>query len=120
MGKIILILVIVFGAAMAIPSTRAKMEDAARPVMDKFRGKLVPKRLDVMANQLDVRLSRGQGLPGNWDGWLRRNYSGIPEDPWGHLYYIESGRRGFTVGSMGPDGVQGTEDDITVEHRQRR
>ena len=120
MGRIIFILVIVFGAAMAIPSTRAKMEDAARPVMDKFRVKLVPKRLEVMADQLDVRISRGQGLPSSWDGWLRRDFSGVPEDPWGNIYFLESSRRGFTVGSMGPDGVQGTEDDITVEHRQGR
>lgn len=120
MGKIVLILLVIFGAAMAIPSTRAKLEHAAAPVMNRVRAKMVPSRLNTMADQLDVRLQRGQGLPASWEGWLRRDYSGVPEDPWGNLYYLESGRRGFTVGSMGPDGERGTEDDITVEHRQGR
>ena len=84
MGRIILILVVVLGAAMAIPSTRAKIEDAAAPLMNSVKAKLVPKRLEVMADQLDVRLQRGQGLPDSWDGWLRRDFSGVPEDPWGN------------------------------------
>lgn len=120
MGKIIFILLILLGAAMAIPSTRAKMTEAAAPVMDKFRAKIVPGRLETMADQLEVRLSRGQDLPTSWEGWLRRDYSSVPEDPWGNLYYIESGRLGFTVGSTGPDGVQGNEDDIREERRRSR
>ena len=34
-----------------------------------------------------------------------------------NVYYLESSRRGFTVGSMGPDGERRTADDITVERR---
>lgn len=120
MGKIILILVVVFGAAMAIPSTRAKLEDAAAPAMNAFRARIVPGRLETMADQLEVRLERGEGFPGSWEGWLRRDYSSVPEDPWGNLYYLESGRRGFTVGSSGADGVRGNEDDITVERQTGR
>jgi hypothetical protein len=120
MGKIFMILLVLLGAAMAIPSTRAKITDAGTPIMDKFKAKMVPRRLEVMSDQLNVRLERGQGLPSSWDGWLRRDFSGAPEDPWGNLYYLESNRRGFTVGSMGPDGVQGNADDITVERREGR
>lgn len=120
MGKIILILAVVFGAAMAIPTTRAKITDAAQPVMNNFRSRIVPGRLEVMADQLDVRLERGEGLPSSWEGWLRRDYSSVPEDPWGNLYYLESGRRGYTVGSNGPDGVRGNEDDITLERQTGR
>lgn len=120
MGKIILFLIVLLGAAMAIPSTRAKIEEAATPVMDGFRARLVPSRLSAMADQLEARLKRGEGLPASWDGWLRRDYSGVPEDPWGNLYYLENGRRGFTVGSMGPDGEKGTEDDIRETRRLGR
>ena len=55
------------------------------------------------------------GLPDRFDGWLRRDYSSSEFDPWGNMYYLETSRRGYTVGSMGPDGVQGTEDDTRVE-----
>ena len=36
MGKIILILLVLFGAASAYPPTRAKMTDAALPIVDNF------------------------------------------------------------------------------------
>jgi hypothetical protein len=117
MGKLILILLVVLGASMAIPTTRAKMVEAATPVMNKFKAKLVPDRLDALANELAARLKRGEGYPGDWSGWLRGNFSGVPEDPWGNLYYLTTDRTGFTVGSNGPDGIAHTPDDITVQHR---
>lgn len=37
----------------------------------------------------------------------------VPVDPWGHDYiYSRDGSRNFTICSRGPDGVEGTEDDI--------
>ena len=105
----------VLAVAMAVPSTRAQIEsDAIRPVMDAIGSRIVPGRLEAMADQIDSRLGRGEGLPGNFEGWLRRNYTSSEFDPWDNLYYLQSSRRAYTVGSMGPDGVQGSEDDITV------
>lgn len=49
---------------------------------------------------------------------------GIPLDPWGNAYVYEfPGRRnlnGFDIMSMGPDGRNGTEDDITNWDNERR
>ncbi len=89
------------------------MEKAA-PVLDGMKAKLVPRRLEVMADQLAIRVNRGEGFPSSWEGWLQRDYTGVPEDPWGNLYYLEQGRGRFTVGSKGPDGVQNNADDIKV------
>lgn len=113
-GKLILALLVVLGIGMTVPSTRAKMEEAAAPVMDRFKAKLVPTRLEAMADQLEVRLKRGEGFPGNWEAWLDRDYTGAPQDPWGNVYYLQGGRGSFTVGSMGPDGMENTADDIKV------
>lgn len=113
--KLIMLLFVVLAVAMAVPSTRAQIEsDAIRPVMDAVGSRIVPGRLEAMADQIDSRLGRGEGLPGNFEGWLRRNYTSSEFDPWDNLYYLQSSRRAYTVGSMGPDGVQGSEDDITV------
>jgi hypothetical protein len=102
---------------MAVPSSRARIqEEAVTPVMDAVGTRLVPRRLTAMADQLDVRLSRGEGIPTVFEGWLRRDYSGPELDPWEHPWFIEVGRREYTVGSMGPDGELGTGDDI-VERR---
>jgi hypothetical protein len=102
-----------FGVGMAVPSYRARIEDSFIPVKNDIGRRLVPRRLDVMANQLDAMLARGERLPGNFDGWLRYDFSGAPEDPWGNYYYLIPGRRDYTVGSMGPDGVRGTGDDLS-------
>lgn len=104
---------------MTIPKTRAMMLDKARPVMDNINGRIVPGRLQAMADQLEVRVGRGQGYPNNWPGWLERDYTSSAQDPWGNLYFLQIGRSDFTVGSMGPDGVQGTPDDITLKRKPR-
>lgn len=120
LGKIILILVLAFGIALVVPSSRATVMEKAAPVMNGVKAKLVPSRLETMADQLEVRVNRGEGFPASWEGWLQRDYSGVPEDPWNSLYYLQVSRRSFTVGSMGPDGVQGNEDDIKVTRQLGR
>ena len=122
--KLLMLCLVLFAVAMAVPSTRAQIQaGAVTPVFDAIGVRLAPGRLDVMANQLDVRLSRGERLPdGNFAAWIRRDYSGADLDPWDNPWYLLVGRRDYTVGSMGPDGQQGTEDDIIVRRNfaQRR
>ena len=116
MKKLIMLLFVVLAVGMAVPSTRAQIEaKAIQPVMDQIGNRIIPGRLEAMADQLDVRLQRAEGLPAGFDGWLRRDYSSSEFDPWGNLYYLQAGRRSYRVGSMGPDGVQGTDDDIFEE-----
>jgi hypothetical protein len=117
LGKLILLIIVALGIAMAVPSTRATLMEKAAPVMNGFKAKLVPGRLKVMADQLAIRVNRGEGFPSSWEGWLQRDFTGEPQDPWGNIYFLQTSRAGFTVGSNGPDGVQGTEDDIKVTRR---
>jgi hypothetical protein len=112
--KLMRLALLVLAVAMAVPSSRARIAASFVPVKDEIGRRLVPRRLDAMANQLDARLGRAERLPTAFDAWLRRDYTGAPEDPWGNYYYLIPGRRDYTVGTMGPDGVQGTEDDLTV------
>ena len=113
--KLIMLAFVVLAVAMAVPTSRARIqEDGVQRIKNLIGYRLVPRRLEVMADQLDVRLERAEGLPGNFEGWLRRDFSGAPEDPWGNFYYIVAGRRDYTVGTAGADGVPGTEDDVTV------
>jgi hypothetical protein len=116
--KLVVLCIVVFAVAMAIPSTRAQFrERAITPVMDRIGASLVPRRLDAMADQLDVRLSRAERLPAdNFAAWVRRDYTGPEKDPWGNDWYLQVGRRDYTVGTKGPDGQLGTEDDI-IERR---
>ena len=106
---------VALAVAMAVPQSRQALQDQFRPYWDRVSASFVPRRVNAMADQLDVRLSRAEGLPARFDGWLRRDYTGSEFDPWGNMYYLQANRRNYRVGSMGPDGVQGTEDDIYVE-----
>lgn len=116
--KLLMLAFLALAVGMAVPSLRARIvESTVVPLKNAVGNRLVPRRLEVMADQLDVRLGRGEDLPGNFEGWLRRDYSASQFDPWDNLYYIESTRRDYTVGSMGPDGEQGTGDDVTVTRR---
>jgi hypothetical protein len=119
--KLFMLLIAVLAVAMAVPSTRQQIQDNAfTPVMDDIGSRLAPRRLRVMADQLDVRLGRAEGLPGNFDGWLRRDYTGPEADPWGNPWYLSEGRSSYTVGSRGPDGQQGTDDDIRETRSTRQ
>lgn len=116
--KLLLYLVVIFAIAMAFPRSRREFNDrAVTPVLDYIGGRIAPGQLRAMADQLDARLSRGESLPAGFEGWLRRDFSGPVLDPWDRPWYLTPGRRGYTVGSMGPDGEQGTPDDI-VEERE--
>ena len=113
--KLFLFALALLAIGMAVPSTRVQIQEAAvHPVRDAIAGRLAPGRLTAMADQLDVRLGRAEGLPGNFEGWLRRDYTGPELDPWDRPWFLQSGRRSYTVGSMGADGERGTDDDITV------
>ncbi|MDH3205602.1 MAG: hypothetical protein OEO79_03280 [Gemmatimonadota bacterium] len=112
--KLFLVALAAFAVGMAVPSTRATIQErAVTPVLDDIGKRLTPRRLEAMANQLDVRLGRGEGFPGSFEGWLRRDYSGPELDPWENMWVLTVGRRDYTVSSMGPDGLLATDDDIT-------
>lgn len=52
--------------------------------------------------------------PGNWNGPYVKK--AIPNDPWGNPYKYQCpgrhNRNGYDLWSVGPDGMDGTEDDI--------
>ena len=108
---------IALGVTMAVPSLRAELEGFMKPHVDDVKARFVPRKLRAMSDQLDARLRRAEGLPLGFEGWLRRDYTSSPEDPWGNFYYLVQSRRDYYVGSPGPDGVRGNEDDVTEPPR---
>lgn len=115
--KLFYLAFIFFGVVMAVPSLRAEFTARTTPLVDELKVRFVPRTLDAMANQLDARLRRAEGLPTNFEGWLNRDFTGSPTDPWGNVYYVQPGPRDYFVGSMGPDGLRGNEDDVRGDPR---
>jgi len=110
--RLFYLIFIAFGITMAVPSLRAEFTAVVTPHVDGLKARFVPRTLEAMANQLDARLRRGEGLPGNFEGWLNRDFTGSLTDPWGNVWYLQISPRDYFVASMGPDGVRGTDDDI--------
>jgi hypothetical protein len=113
--RLILLVFAAFAVAMAVPSSRQRIQDDVfTPIRDDIGARLVPRRLRAMGDQLDARYGRGEGLPNPdaFDTWLRVYYSGPELDPWGRSWYLTERRSSYTIGTMGPDGQRGTEDDI--------
>jgi hypothetical protein len=115
MGKLIMMLIVALAIGMTIPRTRAMIEEEVKPLVDHFKVKITAGRLKAMADELAVRVERGEGYPPDWSGWLEMDFSGDPIDLWGHQYFMTHSQDGFTVGSNGPDGIRGTADDLEVK-----
>ena len=48
------------------------------------------------------------------------NYQKAEEDPWGNMYYLERDGNKVKIWSWGPDGQEGTEDDISYPESEDR
>jgi general secretion pathway protein G len=72
------------------------------------------ERYPTSAEGLNALMQNPANL-GGWSGsYLHKN---LPNDPWGRAYvYSNPGTRNpdsYDLWSIGPDGIEGTEDDIT-------
>lgn len=64
--------------------------------------KMVNKKYPNSLEEMEAPLKRGDG-----DNFIR-----VEEDPWGNPYVLEVDGRKIYIRSWGPDGSEGTEDDI--------
>ena len=120
---VLVILVIIMSLAVGSYSNARKTAqiNAAKSQIGLFETPLETYHLDLnaypAANQgLEALRSPPADLsdPGKWAGpYLNKD---IPLDPWGHTYqYASPGKYNtdtYDVWSMGPDGIDGTDDDI--------
>ena len=121
----LLLVVVIIGilAAIVVPRLTGKQVDAqiaaAKQQISIFQGCLERYHLDnntfPSAEQgLAALVAQPSGEPEakNWKGpYLSSN--AVPKDPWGNEYaYAATDANNFDIRSMGPDGKDGTEDDI--------
>lgn len=129
MKKLILVLVVVAAATGTVPQLRERVEPVVGPAIDTatraasatmtlvansiFRW-TVQRELRLILDQLELHLAGGQRLPppDEFPAFLRRNRMGGSIDPWGGEYYLMLARDSIIVGSAGPDGEPGSEDDL--------
>lgn len=127
MKKLVLIVILAAGAALALPATRPRvlklLEPVTRRVLDPILSWSAGGELERIARALvEVEESYRQ-IPDarEFGPWLRNRYQGggAESDPWGSRYYLKVWADSFVVGSPGPDRQAGTADDILVSRKRR-
>lgn len=125
----ILVVVVIIGvlAALVLPRFVGRTEDARKASAKTQVSSLFGSALDMYEADNGSYPTTEQGLaalrvepttdpvPKNWKGPYLKN--DIAKDPWGHEYvYVCPGIQnttGYDLYSIGPDGEDGTDDDIT-------
>ena len=69
--------------------------------------KTVNKKFPSTLEEMEAPLQAGEG-----------KYQDVVEDPWGNDYYLELDGKKIIVWSWGPDGQEGTEDDISYPDQE--
>ena len=117
MGRILLLLVVALGLALAFPSSREVVLERARPLMNPALTWVTVQEMNQIVDDLQFHEETRGPLPlarGEFDQWMDQRYPQprSREDTWGTRYRLELTPEGFAVVSAGPDGEFGTEDDI--------
>ena len=128
LAKIILILLVLFGAALYAPQTRPYMVEKLSPVVNPVLGWQTKGEMNRIVRQLQSRIEEGSSLPEPGDAfnhWMDRRFvGGARVDAWGGPYSLRIKRDSVLIVSNGPDQEMGTFDDIsemvTILPRRRR
>jgi len=126
----LLLVLVILGilAAIVVPKfsgrTEQAKETAAKTQIAGFSTALdayevdtggYPKGADGLMNLIQA--------PSDVQGWKGPYMKDVPSDPWGRPYvYVSPGRNnpnGYDLYSIGADGREGTEDDVTNWNRTR-
>ena len=122
--KLFLLLLLVIGAALYFPDSRAWIFDKAQPVVNPILITATESEMDKIVSDLQQYARENLGRmpdPGQFSAWLEDTYAGGgSRDSWDTPYQLEDMRRDrrMRVRSWGPDRLRGTDDDILLEFQR--
>lgn len=119
--------VMLLAVIWAVPGARAQISAAALPALDRMgpageflgepmRRAVAKSRAARILRVMASDYATGQPLPQEQEfgRWFETRLPDLDRtDPWGNSYWFQRTRDTLTVGSSGPDGRRGTDDDIT-------
>lgn len=128
MGKIILILLILLGAALYFPQTRPATIGILGPVINPVLTWQTKGEMDRIVRELKALDRQGSNLPApglSFQNWMERVFmGGARTDAWGVEYTLKVWRDSVGIVSNGPDQEIGTYDDIVeavvIQRRRNR
>jgi hypothetical protein len=123
----VIIAVVVLALIWAIPGARTHLVASAHPALERMgpaaefmirpaRREAAKKQMNAILRVAAGDLGEGREVPADrrFQAWVTQR---MPElsgsDPWGNHYWLTRAGMALTVGSNGPDGRRGTEDDLS-------
>jgi hypothetical protein len=120
-GKLILLIILGFVAALYFPESRQMMIDEAMPVLHPVLVWSAEREMEVLSRSVRREARETYQLPQTraWGAWLASNFTGdAATDPWGKTYSYQAWADSFAIRSDGPDGERGNGDDLRVAWRR--
>lgn len=123
---LVLVILVILGSLVGVGIRRTRTRayhDAALAQIKLFANTIKMFDMDVgryptTSEGLQALLEAPSGLANEsiWRGpYLPEDVTVLPLDPWNNPYHYESDGTTYTITSAGPDGVQGSEDDVTKQ-----
>jgi hypothetical protein len=128
LGKVILFLLILLGAALYFPQTRPATLEVLGPVINPVLTWQTKGEMDRIGRELRALNRQGSNLPtpgASFQNWMGRVFlGGARTDAWGVDYTLRVWRDSIGIVSNGPDQEIGTDDDIVqavaIQRRRNR
>ena len=120
-GRLILLIILGFVAAMYFPDSREMVIDKAMPVLQPVLVWNAEREIEELSRAVRREHRTTYQLPPTrqWSAWLATNFTGdAATDPWGTTYSYQAWADSFSIRSDGPDGQRASQDDLRmVWHR---
>jgi len=114
MRALLLIIIIALGIYLALTAIQTKKvtEKTTEGVSRITKSQIIAVRSDL--NTLAAEISARYASTGEFPESLNEVFGRTPQDPWGHNIVYRKTGTGFELRSIGPDGIEGTSDDIII------
>ena len=116
-GRLILLIILGFVAAMYFPESRQMIIDETMPVIQPMLIWSAEREMEELSRSVRREARETYQLPQTrqWGAWLVTNFTGdAATDPWGTTYSYQAWADSFAIRSDGPDGQRRSEDDLRV------
>jgi hypothetical protein len=130
LARVVLLLLILLGAAAYFPQTRPVVQEYIGPILNPVLTWQTNGEMARIKRELESLNRQGSDLPTpgpSFQAWMVRNFmGGAKTDAWGGNYTLTFWRDSLGIVSNGPDREVGTPDDliqsfkIPTDSRRRR
>lgn len=115
--RIVKVMLFVVALVIVVPPLRQRVMPYARPALRPFYTVMTKDRVERIALYMERELAATGQMPGPRDlpRALRKMFPDRPHaqvDWWGRPFYFRRTHEGYRIGSAGPDGQRGNNDDV--------